>query len=166
MLHRGGWPNQNSKINLSGFSLTQLTKAHPKIYKLRGAKKKPTTAGWCSHKDFISWGSACRLPTMCQITLMIAKRRTLWNNIQINPRWILTISIVPPSNCRITKLRVLHCHNMLVQILYVLFFSYCTVGAFRVAPRPRILTTLNAVKSSSSDKIRVKLLADVKGTGR
>jgi hypothetical protein len=55
---------------------------------------------------------------------------------------------------------------MLKYLVFVLFFTYCTVGAFRVAPRPRILTTFNAVKSSSNDKIRVKLLADVKGTGR
>ena len=50
-------------------------------------------------------------------------------------------------------------------VLAILLSSF-SVSAFRTATTNRFLTHLDAVKSSSNDKIRVKLLADVKGTGR
>lgn len=56
---------------------------------------------------------------------------------------------------------------VVLQLLAVVVFMICgSVNSFRTLPQSRLVTTLHAAKTSSSDKIRVKLLTDVKGTGR
>ena len=54
-----------------------------------------------------------------------------------------------------------------LKIFMIFFFLMInSVYAFRIGSSSRLSIKLHAVKSTSSDKIRVKLLADVKGTGR
>jgi hypothetical protein len=53
-----------------------------------------------------------------------------------------------------------------LQSLAIVVFLCGLVNSFRVLPQSRLTTRLQAAKTSSNDKIRVKLLADVKGTGR
>ena len=56
---------------------------------------------------------------------------------------------------------------VVIQLLAIVVFMICgSVNSFRTLPQSRLVTTLHAAKTSSSDKIRVKLLTDVKGTGR
>ena len=56
---------------------------------------------------------------------------------------------------------------VVLQLLAIVVFMICgSVKSFRTLPQSRLVTTLHAAKTSSSDKIRVKLLTDVKGTGR
>ena len=53
-----------------------------------------------------------------------------------------------------------------LQFLAIVVFLCGLVNSFRVLPQSRLTTRFQAAKTSSNDKIRVKLLADVKGTGR
>ena len=64
-----------------------------------------------------------------------------------------------------SKLALPRGRSLQLYLLIILLISNA-VSAFRIGSVPRLTTQLNAVKASSNDKIRVKLLADVKGTGR
>ena len=73
--------------------------------------------------------------------------------------------ILENSNNMSSKLALPRGRSLQLYLLIVLLISNA-VSAFRIGSVPRLTTQLNAVKASSNDKIRVKLLADVKGTGR
>ena len=69
------------------------------------------------------------------------------------------------SNNMTSTLALPRGRSLQLYLLIVLLISNA-VSAFRIGSVSRLTTQLNAVKASSNDKIRVKLLADVKGTGR
>ena len=65
-----------------------------------------------------------------------------------------------------SRMLTLHCAPSLKIFLIAFLLMVNTVYSFRMGTVSRLSIQVHAVKSSSSDKIRVKLLADVKGTGR
>ena len=94
------------------------------------------------------------------------------NGVDVHSLVILQRQI--PTSVVKTTLRTRHHSRMstlasapsLKIFLIAFLLMVNTVYSFRMGTVSRLSIQLHAVKSSSSDKIRVKLLADVKGTGR